>query len=300
MGFIRTTPEGSEYAAQGYGVTVRPDGAIHVKQGDSLSKYSMAIYGDFANMERKFGRRVGGQVKSFQDLGADINFIRAGETLYQMSRHNTHGRGGVEQPLIPPVPEPDFSEDPNVEIQRRLGQVVEYIQRVVWFGTDWQVTGSDGVGIGAGTPGVEIGGAINAMRFWVKRPQDTKPVTMWGASVGGSVGLAPEPVPLEVSFSLSSFPSAGVILKSPSSGATLSKSELSGFIVSVEIAGHAVGGGSVIAILGGPSIYEFLTNPARSTAQLCMAKWMLLSIGTSFLTGVEVSITGSAGYIYAA
>lgn len=297
MGFIRQTPAGSEYAASGYGVTVRPDGAIHVKHGDSLSKYSMAIYGDFANMDRKFGRRNGGQVRSFQELGADINVIRAGETLYQMTRHNTYGRGAVETPLIPPVADSPV-EQPQPEIQRRLAEVVDYIQRVAWIGTDWQVTGSDGIGVGIGSPGVEIGGAINAMRFWLKRPQDAEPVTMWGGSIGGSIGLAPEPVPVEVSFSLSSFPSAGVILKSPSSGATLSKSELSGLAVTIELAGHFVGGGSVIAILGGPSIYEFLTNPVRSTAQLCMAKWLLISAGTSFLTGVEVSVTGSAGYMY--
>ena len=61
----------------GYEVTINGDRSILVRQGDWLSKYSKAIYGDFDhinNFKRKFGHR-------YQDI-QNVNLIQTGETLY--------------------------------------------------------------------------------------------------------------------------------------------------------------------------------------------------------------------------
>lgn len=91
---------GTPYSYGGYSVTVAGDGAIRVKSGDMLSHYSMAIYHDFNSMDTRFGRKVGGAVKSFADIPADINRIVAGETLYDMK---THRGGGGASPPPPPA-----------------------------------------------------------------------------------------------------------------------------------------------------------------------------------------------------
>lgn len=67
----------TEYSSGGHSVTVWLDGSIKVKSGDSLSKYSMAIYGDFKNMDR-FRRPDGRTFKPIENL----NVIYANETLY--------------------------------------------------------------------------------------------------------------------------------------------------------------------------------------------------------------------------
>ena len=76
------------FTGGGYQVTVNADRSILVKQGDWLSKYSMAIYGDFVDPHiRKFKRREklpdGRYV--FKDV-IPANLIRTGETLYHPDR----------------------------------------------------------------------------------------------------------------------------------------------------------------------------------------------------------------------
>lgn len=63
-----------------YSVTVAGDGAIQVKQGDWLSKYSAAIHNDFFHIHEYARRTPAGQLEPL----ADPNRIRAGETLYHL------------------------------------------------------------------------------------------------------------------------------------------------------------------------------------------------------------------------
>ena len=52
----------------------------------------MAIYHDFKDMEMRFGRRQGTQVRAFKDIpGADINLIRMGETVYDIKTNRDGG-----------------------------------------------------------------------------------------------------------------------------------------------------------------------------------------------------------------
>ena len=67
-----------KFEGGGYEVTINADRSILVRQGDWLSKYSMAIYGDF-NHIKKFKEKIG------TDLYRDVpnpNLIRTGDTLY--------------------------------------------------------------------------------------------------------------------------------------------------------------------------------------------------------------------------
>jgi len=63
----------------GYQVTVNADRSIIVRAGDSLSKYSMAIYGDFRHMD-KFCRKNGSVY--VQIKGRDQTQVKTGEILY--------------------------------------------------------------------------------------------------------------------------------------------------------------------------------------------------------------------------
>ncbi len=62
----------------GYDVTINADRSIRVRQGDWLSKYSMAVYGDFTHI-RKFKEKIGTNL--YRDV-PNPNLIRTGATLY--------------------------------------------------------------------------------------------------------------------------------------------------------------------------------------------------------------------------
>lgn len=64
-------------------VHIADDGAIHVKSGDWLSKYSVALYNDFTHV-REFGRK---DRYGIVEPVADVNKIRAGEILYHIPTH---------------------------------------------------------------------------------------------------------------------------------------------------------------------------------------------------------------------
>ena len=85
------------YQHRGYRVIIGEDGAILVRGGDSLSKYSMAIHHDFQHLA-EYGRRNGNG--NLQPV-ADINRIYAGETLYHLP---TAGQGGGVSPGVPTAP----------------------------------------------------------------------------------------------------------------------------------------------------------------------------------------------------
>jgi hypothetical protein len=82
----------------GFKVTVNADRSIKVKQGDWLSKYSMAIYGDFDHID-KFQKKNG----SLYVKVTDKALITAGETLYHPDvlpgEGAGEGTGGSEPPL---------------------------------------------------------------------------------------------------------------------------------------------------------------------------------------------------------
>ncbi len=64
----------------GYSVRIGNDGSILVKPGDMLSKYSMAIHGNFNHLNEYGRKNAAGQVVPVEN----VNLIIAGETLYYL------------------------------------------------------------------------------------------------------------------------------------------------------------------------------------------------------------------------
>lgn len=89
-----TSPDGK------HSVTVADDGAIRVRQGDMISKYSAAIYGTLTSNWDKFGRRQGNAVQPLNDP----NKIVAGETLYHIPTFKA--KGGAPAPGTAPKAHP--------------------------------------------------------------------------------------------------------------------------------------------------------------------------------------------------
>ncbi len=82
------------YSKSGNSLTISDDGSILVKPGDSLSKYSMAIYGNFNHIDEYLRKEVG----MFKPI-ANVNQIFAGETLYHQPSIPSNG---TVPPIIPP------------------------------------------------------------------------------------------------------------------------------------------------------------------------------------------------------
>ena len=67
-----------------YSVTMRTDGAIEVKHGDWLSKYSSAMYNDFKHIHEFARVDKKGNLKKIHA----VNHIFAGETIYHLPTYN--------------------------------------------------------------------------------------------------------------------------------------------------------------------------------------------------------------------
>lgn len=77
------------YTHSGYSVTMQTDGAILVKQGDRLSKYSAAIYDDFTRVN-EFAAMWGNSGKLHSI--SDVNSIHPGQTIYHIPTYNAYQR----------------------------------------------------------------------------------------------------------------------------------------------------------------------------------------------------------------
>lgn len=67
-----------------YTVTMKTDGAINVKHGDWLSKYSAAMYNDFTHIHEFARMDKGGKLKKIHR----VDHIFAGETIYHIPTYN--------------------------------------------------------------------------------------------------------------------------------------------------------------------------------------------------------------------
>jgi hypothetical protein len=131
-----------------YRVDIAPNGAIRVKPGDWLSKYSYAMYGNFNHCD-EFGRMAGGVVAPC----ADPNVIHPGETLYHIPtfRKGATSAGQPAGQAAPGSPEPQKSIIyfvPMVRQGRDPLCLVACVAMILSFrhGTSWSVadlTGPD-------------------------------------------------------------------------------------------------------------------------------------------------------------
>ena len=112
------------YSRGGYSVTINHDGSIRVKQGDWLSKYSMAIHGDHKHVN-EYLRKVDGVFYLLNNVDGvnHIDRITAGEIIYHKPSMPTKVRPvyGKSFGGTPPKPTPSINLDDIVE-ESGIGQ----------------------------------------------------------------------------------------------------------------------------------------------------------------------------------
>jgi hypothetical protein len=132
----------------GYQVTVNADRSVLVKPGDWLSKYTMAIWGDFKDEHiRAFKRRIGA---AYSDI-SNPNLIKAGEILYV--RTPLPGEGGIgifpgeDKPggSLPGTGQPET--DPEVP-RGRVNEFLNWVRERFWV-SDWELAGTAGINLSA-------------------------------------------------------------------------------------------------------------------------------------------------------
>lgn len=117
-------PKPGNNVGGGFSVFVASDGAIQVKPGDSLSKYSMAMYGDFDHLY-EFARKIPPGSGSLQPI-ENVNFIKANETLYHWPTATVE--------FNPPAA--DIREDLERLLRERYGFKGSTLSRAVNFLSD--------------------------------------------------------------------------------------------------------------------------------------------------------------------
>lgn len=140
----------------GFKVTVNADRSIKVRQGDWLSKYSMAIYGDFDHVD-KFRKKDG----SVYVKVTDKDLIKTGEILYHPDplpdEPSGEGTSGSEPPLQ----------------AQYVAEFFDWI-RNMFVPTEWTVFGSGLVPSAFGTIGM-VG--MKDIDPWL--PSILQPPTRW-------------------------------------------------------------------------------------------------------------------------
>ena len=188
---------GKTYRGGGYEVTVGDDRSIVVQPGDWLSKYSMAIYGDFDHIAR-FKQKIGpNQYRAVPNP----DLIRVGEVLY-------HPDPLPDESAIPPG-----EGVPGSEPQMQSRHVSDFL---AWFmntfvRTEWEVAASGGGDISASFFTAQYA-TVHVRRTASLEPS---PVIKHRAlGLGLTLGW-PEDICVGASFATVEFPSWGTILRSP-------------------------------------------------------------------------------------
>jgi len=123
------------FCGKTYSVDVGDDGAIKVKPGDWLSKYSIAIDGDVSNVDGVYGRKNRkGVVKPIEN----VNLIYAGEIIYHIPTLEEFRRRRARWAVKPWEPETiigSASESPHLS----KGGVEEELDR--FTSGDFQLAG---------------------------------------------------------------------------------------------------------------------------------------------------------------
>lgn len=194
------------FSGGGYQVTVNADRSILVKQGDWLSKYTMAIWGDFKPEHiAAFKRKVG---SVYRDID-NPNLIRTGEILYV--RTALPGEPGIG--ILPGESTPGGSlpggSDPEPAVSAdRVTQFLDWLKRTFRPDPEWAVGDTGGGDLGFSF--------LNAQYQQIEVIYTPTRVNAWFHAVAGGLTFGfPDDIEINGSFSPTSFPSEGAILKSP-------------------------------------------------------------------------------------
>jgi hypothetical protein len=269
----------------GFKVTVSGDRSIKVRQGDWLSKYSMAIYGDFDHID-KFRRKDGAVYVKVTDK----DLIKTGEILY-------HPDPLPGETSIPPGEGTGGSEPPV-----QASYVAEFFQWIkqTFVSTEWTVAGNGGVDFNVFFAGV--GYATLGMQDIEPRLDPSQPPVRWYHAISsGFVYGWPTWMPVGGSFSVVQFPSGGRVLK-PLWSSRLTFNDFRGGIVVVSAGFNIVGfvgGGSATAILFGiggvPRLLAGLDRFFRYGDRAALETSFLMAAGTgvALIAGLSIGIPGA-------
>ena len=290
------------YSQGGYNVTINADRSIKVRPGDWLSKYSMAIYGNFDHVDAFWRKDDEG---NFYEI-IDKDLIDAGETLYHPGPLPNEPPGGSPG-VAPPVRGTPGGKQPLRP--RNVSDFLQWLkQRFVT--TDWRVSGTGGGDLALSVVTIQYA-TIGIVKKSVA-------VETWFHAIAGglTIGFPFEGFPTSGggSFSTTHFPSIGTIVRF-AWRRELSLSDFRHGIIVLELGGNlatAVGagpGGSVALVIFGiqfPAILLMaigqyfrdgnvsgLQNGFNRTAPAGVA---ILAGGTVGLPGV--SVAGRAGAMY--
>lgn len=244
------------FSGGGYQVTVNADRSVVVKQGDWLSKYTMAIWGDFKDEHiRAFKRKAGG---TYRDID-NPNLIRTGETLYV--RAPLPGENGIG--ILPGENTPGGALPPTGPGGQpaipagRVTAFFDWLKRTFSPDPEWAIgdTGSGDLGFSF----------INVQYQQIQVIHKPVQVSTWFHAVAGGLTFGfPDDIAINGSFSPISFPSEGCILRSPLYG-RITLHDFRHGCISFEIGGGILMGGSFTLLFFGmgfpPSrILETLKN----------------------------------------
>ena len=268
---------GRQFSGGGYAVTINDDRSIIVQPGDWLSKYSMAVYGDFDHI-KSFKEKVNG---GFRDV-PNPDLIRVGQTLYHP------GPLPGEKPGSAPPQAPQ-------EDQIQSAHVAKFFQWVLdnFVKCDWSVKGN-------------AGGDLSLSFFTVQYAMlnivhNSTAVSTWfhALAAGATLGF-PDDVSVGGSFSTTDFPGAGTILRSPIYRELTIDDFRHSFVVVEGGASFFLGGQVTLLIFGmgfAPSRILFHLDKFFRTgdvSQLGILFYSALPAGVIVMSGANASIPGAA------
>ncbi len=187
------------FSGGGYSVTINDDRSIIVKQGDWLSKYSMAVYGDFDHIT-SFKEKTGAGFRNVPNP----DLIRVGQILY----HPDPLPGEkAPKPKPTPAPAPGQPAEPGVIQNKYVSHFFRWVLNT-FIKCDWRVKANAG-----GDLSLSFFTAQYATFNIVHNPVA---VSAWyhALAVGATIGW-PDDIFVGGSFATTEFPGAGTILRSP-------------------------------------------------------------------------------------
>jgi hypothetical protein len=233
------------FTGHGYQVTVNADRSIKVRPGDWLSKYTMAIWGDYTKEHLARFKRMKGS--SFREV-ENKDLILVGETLYVVGDLPGVRDGDIG---IPPgertpggsLPPTESGGEHTIPADR----MVKFIEWLKWFfrvDPEWSIgdTASGDLGFSF----------FNAQYQQIQVINNPTQKSAWfhAAAFGLTFGFPDDVMPINGSFSPMSFPSEGVILRSPLYS-RITLDDFRGGCFSFELGGGILMGGSVSILFFG-------------------------------------------------
>jgi hypothetical protein len=187
------------FSGGGYDVTVNADRSIKVRPGDWLSKYSMAIYGNFDHI-KKFKEKIGTQ---YRDV-PNPDLIKVGDTLY-------HPDPLPKEPRQPSIVIPVPGMPPEAEPPIQTKYVSYFLQWVKgrFIDSGWRVTSTGGVDLSL----LFMTGQYTTIGLLNKNNVGSETRWVHALSTGFAFGF-PESL-AGASFSTTQMPDVGWILRAP-------------------------------------------------------------------------------------